>query len=797
MKVIKRDGNTVDYNLTKIKKAISNAVISSVKDVEEEVVDKIATTVALTVDSMISFKDSVSVEEIQDIVENALIKYESSMSDSFDMSKEYIRYRHKRNNIRDRKNDIFEILHEIIHKSSSDSNLKRDNGNINGDGAMGIMLQIAANISKYYYLSMVIDKDIRELYNNGYIHIHDLDFYCLTETCCQIDIGKLLKDGFSTGHGFIRPPKDIMTATALVAIIIQSNQNDQHGGQSIPALDYGLAPYVAMSFKKIFLNNLYLSIAYNLDMDEESEQMQRLNEVIEYIKENIDISMTLTGGWLRKIAEKIMPILNIKPVDEHLMYDNEVRKVEVRLQNKVYMSALKMTNRTVYQAMEGLIHNLNTLHSRSGAQVPFSSLNYGTCTTLEGRMVIENILLAQEAGLGNGETPIFPISIFKLKSGVSYNKEDPNYDLFKLAVRVSAKRLFPNFSNLDAPFNLQYYKENSPETEVAYMGCRTRVIGNVYSKDNETVFGRGNLSFTTINLPLIALDLQQSDVCYDNPLEQLKLNIKEYIDICAKQLLDRLKIQGKRKVKNHPFLMGQGLWMDSDKLTYDDELAEVLKHGSLSVGFCGLAECMVAIYGKHHGEDDDIAKKAYSVIEYMRSYLDELAEIYKLNFTLLATPAESVAGRFALINRKKYGIIEGVTDNDFITNSFHVPVYHEISITKKIDIEAPYHALCNAGHISYIELDGDPTTNLPAFEKIIRYMHDKGMGYMSINHPVDRDPVCGYTGVIKDVCPRCGRTECDDIDMDKLFELAKIYPEASVSYNKFLKQLTNKQCKGE
>jgi ribonucleoside-triphosphate reductase len=394
------------------------------------------------------------------------------------------------------------------------------------------------------------------------------------------------------------------------------------------------------------------------------------------------------------------------------------------------------------------------MNSRAGAQVPFSSINYGTDTTPEGRMAIRNLLLATEAGLGEGETPIFPVQIFKVKEGVNYNPEDPNYDLFRLAMRVSAKRLFPNFSFLDAPFNLQYYKLGDYDSEVAYMGCRTRVMGNVHDRERETTCGRGNLSFTSINLPRIGIEAKRD-------VDRFYQLLDERMELAIRQLLHRFKIQCSKKVYNYPFLMGQGVWIDSEKLGAEDSVADVLKHGTLSIGFIGLAECLKVLVGQHHGESSESQRIGLKIISHMRGRMDAEAKKTGLNFTLLATPAEGLSGRFVKIDRQKYGAIEGVTDRDYYTNSFHVPVYYPAKAYQKIALEAPYHALCNAGHISYVELDGDTSRNLDAFETIIRYMKESGIGYGSVNHPVDRDPACGYNGIIDNVCPGCGRSEAD------------------------------------
>lgn len=576
-----------------------------------------------------------------------------------------------------------------------DSNLKRDNANINGDTAMGAMLQYGANTAKEYYLDTMIDPDIAKMHREGYIHIHDLDFYGWTTTCTQIELRKLFKGGFNTGHGHLREPKSIGSYAALAAIAIQSNQNDQHGGQSIVDFDYAMGDGVRLTYER-------------------------------YLREAFEIRSALTN------------------------------RIDYVWQEEY---ALKKTIRDTYQAMEGLIHNLNTMHSRAGAQVPFSSINYGMDTRWEGRLAIEQLLLATEAGLGNGETPIFPIQIFRVKEGVNYNPGDPNYDLFKLAIKVSAKRLFPNFSFIDAPFNLQYYKPGHPETEVAYMGCRTRVMGNVCGE--ETAPGRGNLSFTSINLPRLAIEAKGDKEYFYERLDRTLMLVR-------KQLLDRYQVQCSRTARNFPFLMGEGVWRGSETLKAEDPVGKVLDEGTLSIGFIGLAEALKALCGAHHGESEEAQALGLKIVGYIRDFCDRSSKEYGLNFTCLATPAESLSGRFVRMDREKYGVIEGVTDREYYTNSFHVPVYFPISAFKKIQIEAPYHALTNAGHISYVEMDGDASQNLEAFEKIVRCMKESGIGYGSINHPVDRDPVCGYNGIIGDTCPRCGRKESQDQPFERV-----------------------------
>lgn len=581
------------------------------------------------------------------------------------------------------------IFDSITVLQAKDSDLKRDNANINGDSPMGAMLQYGANSAKEYNLEYLVKPEIAELHRSGWLHIHDLDFYAWTTTCTQIELRKLFKNGFNTGHGHLRQPKSIGSYAALAAIAIQSNQNDQHGGQSVVDFDYAMAEGVRYTYDK-------------------------------YYKEACAIVNELEAG-----NDKLPWVLDY---------------------------ALKKTTRDTYQAMEGFVHNLNTMHSRAGAQVPFSSINYGTDTSWEGRLAIEQLLLATEAGLGQGETPIFPIQIFRVKEGINYNPEDPNYDLFKLAMRVSAKRLFPNFAFIDAPFNLQYYKSGHPETEVAYMGCRTRVMGNVYDPTREVAPGRGNLSFTSINLPRLGIESKGEMLIFFDLLRKM-------LNKAMEQLLDRYEIQASRVARNFPFLMGEGVWMDSDKLGADDEVREVLKHGTLSIGFCGLAECLVALTGEHHGESQSSQKLGLKIVKYIRDYCDAKSQELHMNVTCLATPAESLSGRLLRADKAKYGVIKGVTDREYYTNSFHVPVYYQLPAMQKINIEAPYHALTNAGHISYVELDGDPTKNLAAFERIVRHMKEAGIGYGSINHPVDRDPLCGYNGIINDICPCCGRTE--------------------------------------
>ena len=737
--IIKRDGRIADFNIDKI----ANAVFMAAKANGGSDYDE-AMSVALAVVDYIENKEHIEtphVEHVQDVVEKMLIETGHART-----AKSFILYRANRNKIREMNTRLMKTMENLTFQSAKENDVKRENANINGDTAMGTMLKYGSEAAKQFYEMYILNPRHAQAHHDGDIHIHDLDFLTLTTTCCQIDILKLFKDGFDTGHGHLREPQDIASYAALACIAIQSNQNDQHGGQSIPNFDYGMAPGVAKSYKKIYCQNL--GRALELLANEECGDCVAkdiLNKAIEECGE----WPKLEDGEVYKAAE--LEILKEKYGEE----------IAVKAQEFAFRRAEKEIDRATFQAMEALVHNLNTMHSRAGAQVPFSSINYGTDTSPEGRLVIKNVLLATEAGLGNGETPIFPIHIFKVKEGINYNPGDPNYDLFKLACRVSAKRLFPNFSFIDAPYNLQYYKEGHPETEIAYMGCRTRVIGNVYDPEREIVTGRGNLSFTSINLPRLAiLSNHNIDLFFDQ--------LDSKITLVIEQLLERFEIQKKKKVRNYPFLMGQGIWIDSEKLKEDDEVGEVLKHGTLSVGFIGLAECLKALTGFHHGESKEAQNLGLEIIAYMRKRMDEASEKYGLNFSLLATPAEGLSGRFVRMDAAKFGKIPGVTDRDYYTNSFHIPVYYSINAFDKIKREAPYHALTNAGHITYIELDGDPLQNLDAFEQVIRCMKESGVGYGSVNHPVDRDPECGFTGIIGDECPKCGRKEEDGEHFERI-----------------------------
>ena len=714
-KVIKRDGKIVDFKPEKVTDALKKAGAATGEFTAEEA-ENLTSKVLETATRCIS-KRIPTVEQLQDVVEKTLLdsKYKRT-------ARAYSDYRHRRSDIRIAKSDLMQIYKTIaIADASEDSDVKRGNANVDGNSAMGKMLQFGAEGSKVFAKTTLMKPEYAYAHNNGDIHVHDLDFYATgTLTCCQTDPLILFKNGFNTGHGHLRSPKSIGSYAALAAIILQANQNEQHGGQSIPNFDYAMAPGVDFTFRKSLKRNIE---KYN------------------------------------KFADKKI----IFEVGDHVEYGDDAKLLRQKLPQAILDASNEDTEREALQAMEGFVHNLNTMHSRAGAQVPFTSINFGTDTSPAGRLVSKMLLEATDNGLGHGETPIFPISIFKVKEGVNYNPEDPNYDLFKRSMEVSAKRLFPNFCFIDAPYNLKYYKPGDYRTEIATMGCRTRVFASVFPESDGIVTGRGNISFTTVNLVRLGIkhgiatgERTEADwsAFYDD--------LDHVMDLCEGELYERFEFQANQHVRNFPFLMGQGNWFGSEKLGPNDTLRDVIKHGTLSIGFIGLAETLVAMTGKHHGEDETSRELGLDIIAHMRDKCDEYSKKHNLNYSLLATPAEGLAGRFTRMDKKEYGELPGVTDREFYTNSFHVPVYYPISAFDKIDIEAPYHNLCNAGHITYIELDGDPTQNIEAFEAVIRHMKEVGIGYGSVNHPVDRDPVCGFSGIISgEECPCCHREEGD------------------------------------
>ena len=714
MNVIKRDNTVAPFDREKI----FNAVRKCRDAVSPNVADVTVESITSAVVTEIGNRATISVEEIQDIVENKLIEFRFSK-----MAKAYITYRYRHKISRDAGGKLMGTYKDIFFADAEDVDLKRDNANVNTNAPMGIMLKLGAEGAKYFLNNFVLPDDVAKAHRENFIHVHDADFSLITLNCCQIDLLKVFEGGFSTGHGYLREPKSIRSAAALACIVVQANQNDMFGGQSINGFDFAMAKYVRKSFRKVLKSELERACSYANTRIIDADVIARCGYHEFGDKDFFDDPSI---NWLTFAVE-----------------DTELAK-------KIFVHTCQAVREETHQAMEAVVHNFNSLHSRAGAQVPFSSLNYGLDTSPEGRLVTRELLRAIDAGMGHGETPIFPISVFQLKSGVNYNEGDPNYDLFKLACKVSAKRLYPNFLNVESSFNLPYYFPGDYNKCVATMGCRTRVMSNVNGPEESG--GRGNFAFVTINLPKLALEAKGN-------VEEFFALFDKYIDMSHDYLLFRLKFIADKHVYNFPFLMEQGVWMGSEKLKPTDTIADVLKHASYSIGFCGLAECLVALIGKHHGQSEEAQQLGLKIVGHLRERTDEYTKLETRNWTTFGTPAESTAGQFQRANRKDYGIIKGVTDRDYMTNSSHVPVYFPIRANDKIQIEAPYHALCNAGHIAYIEMDGDPTKNLSAFEAVVRAMHDANMGYFSINHPVDRDPVCGYTGIIVNECPHCHRKE--------------------------------------
>ena len=703
LQVRKRNGVIVPFDKDKIVYAMSKGFLEF-GEITEEKEDCIKNTVEIVEKEAKKYEDAIEVEEIQDIIVAQLRK-----AGFRKVAKGYQEYREKRTKERELKTVL-----EILSNEATDE--KNDNANINGYTPSGRHLHISEDVIKSYMKNYFFSKDVADAINAGIIYPHDLGWGTTTMTCVQIDIPKLFKGGFSTGHGYLREPSNIKTAFLQSAIAIQSNQNDMWGGQSIPQYDFALAPYVLKSYKK-HLKKLY---AY------------------EHAK-------THDGADAEMIA-KIDALTSINDVIPELEY--------------MCKAALANTEEDTYQGAESLVHNLNSMASRAGSQVPFSSLNFGLDTSPEGRMVASNLLKAQMSGLGRHETPIFPILIYTLKKGVNFEKEDPNYDIFRLAMECSSKRLFPTYCFVDASFNLPYYEKDPYYGAIQTMGCRTRVMANVNGR--EGAFGRGNISFTSINLPMLALRAKGN-------IDKFFKELDYALEIADKELLERYEGQCQNRKYNFPSLMEQGIWLGSDDLGPTDEIRDIVKQGTLSIGFVGLAECLIALTGKHHGESQESDDLGYKIIKYIRDYCDKRVKETHLNFSCLGTPAETYCKTAVEQVRKQFGVVPGVTDRAYFTNSSHVPVWYNISIADKARIEGKYHKLENAGHIFYCEIDGDISKNIDAFESILHIMSNADVGYAGVNIPIIECPVCGNSFRGNDdvhVCPQCGYDELEGIEIE-------------------------------
>ena len=713
MIIEKRDGTLEQFNLSKIRNAISNVL-------EEKDIN----TVLAKIEKNLPKKDKVTVEEIQDIVEKTLMSLKF-----FEQGKSYILYRKQRENIRNSKTSLTKTFKEVLDADGSD--ISRENANVDGKAPMGLMLLFGSEIEKDYVKRYMISPKFTELHDNGDIHIHDLNMYACTFNCCNIGLKELFRKGFNTGHGTLRPPQSISTALTQAAIVVQANQNDMYGGQGIPLFDYELSPYIAKNLGSNIKDTIESVLGQEIDFN--------FKDFCYSLCEKNNSS--LVEESLKELESKIYEFVGDKT-------------------KKVLELSRKRTFKDTFQACEGFVHNLNSLNSRAGSQVPFSSINYGTNTTPEGQMLIENTLEATEEGLGNGETSIFPVQIFKIKEGVNANPGDPNYYLLEKAVEVTSKRMYPNFVNIDVPGNIEYYREGKPETEMATMGCRTKTLA--MPDGTGRVTNRGNIAFTTINLPRIGILAEHS---VDKFFELLDQRITDCID----ELLERVNYIKTKKVYNFPFLMGQNIYLGAENLGWNDSIEKALRNGTLAVGFIGIAEALKALIGKHHGESDEAYQLALKIVKRIRERTDRATSETGWMFGCFATPAEGLAERFAKIDQKKFGVIEGVTDRKFYTNSFHIPVYFPITATKKMQKEGPFHTLCNAGAITYVEMDGDPSKNLKAVMKLVQFSRKCGISYFSINHSVDRCPVCGYEGIIEtDVCPHCGWKEGEEISLEEL-----------------------------
>lgn len=716
--ITKRDGTKEEYKFEKIENAIRKAFAGTSENSEEN----IQNVLGYFKNHFLSLKN---VEEIQDAVEKSLINKKMYLT-----SKAYILYRKQRENARSANSKLTKTFNDLLFKDAEDFDLKRENANQNGNAPMGLMLFFGSETEKEYVKRHLISEKFAYEHDNGDFHIHDLNMYACTFNCCNIGLKNLLKYGFSTGHGTIREPQSISSALALTAIIIQANQNDMFGGQGIPLFDYELCPYLVKSFAK------------------------HLKQCIE-ISLGIEITDNKINNFLDELFETEGSVLDNLGKVKSYIYDLTKEKTDF-----IVNKAVKLLDKETKQGMQAFIHNLNTMQSRAGSQVPFSSINYGTNTTSEGRMIIKNILDATEEGLGFSETSIFPVQIFKTKENVNFDQNDPNFDLFERACEVSAKRLYPNFVNIDVPGNIEYYVKGKPETEMATMGCRTKTLAQLDGTGRVT--NRGNIAFTTINLPRLG-------ILADHNIEKFYELFDNMIQDAKNELLERVKFLCTKKVLNFPFLVGQNVYLGSEDLGWEDTIEKVLRNGTLAIGFIGLAECLIALTGKHHGESKESYELALKIVSRLREKTDLFTKETGWQFGCFATPAEGLSGRFTKIDKEKFGIIENVTSRKFYTNSFHIPVYFKITAAEKMKLEGPFHNLCNAGAISYIEMDGDATKNIEAIKRLVKYSKECGISYFSINHNLDVCPICGYTGIIdSNVCPCCGWEEGTEISLEDL-----------------------------
>jgi len=700
--VVKRDGRIVGFNEQKIMAAVRKAMLHTDKGEDERLVQQIADRIGF------AGKPQMTVEDIQNQVEMELMK-----SSRKDVARAYIAYRNQRSVARKAKTR--DVFLEIINVKNND--ITRENANMNADTPAGMMMKFSSETTKPFVDDYLLSEESREAVRQNRLHIHDKDYYPTKSlTCCQHPLDHILERGFSAGHGSSRAAKRIETASVLACISLETAQNEMHGGQAIPAFDFYLAPYVRSSFV---------------------EELKALE--------------SLTGENYAHLYNKEIDDYLKKPLDG---LEGEARMVQ---------HAINKTVARVHQAMEAFIHNMNTIHSRGGNQVVFSSINYGTDTSAEGRCVIRELLNSTYDGVGNGETAIFPIQIWKKKRGVNYLPGEPNYDLYVLACKVTARRFFPNFLNLDATFNQsEAWKADDPKRymhEVATMGCRTRVFENRYGM--KTSVGRGNLSFSTINIVRLAIE------CMDITDKEARINsffakLDNMLDVAARQLNERYDFQKTAMAKQFPLLM-RSLWTGAEELSPDETIEKVINQGTLSIGFIGLAECLKALVGAHHGESDEAQQLGLRIVDYMRCRCNEFSEKYHHNFSLLATPAEGLSGKFTKIDRKKFGVLEGITDRDYYTNSNHVPVYYKCSARHKAEVEAPYHEMTRAGHIFYVEMDGDATHNPQAIMNVVDMMDHYNMGYGSVNHNRNRCMDCGFENAEADleVCPQCGSKHLD------------------------------------